>query len=439
MSQTDTGASRVRLRDAYRFFMPLMLTAELTMVSHAIVAGFLARMDNPAPILAAYSIAFFFHSTMGSPLWACQMVSVSYIRDRASVRRMLAFSAQVMCAVGWVWLALGLTPLGDRVFGDAFGLRPEVVRDARLCTTLLFLMLPLVAVRSVMYATMMRARRTLLVSYGTVVRLIALGAALPLLSLWLDGAVVGAAAIICCISVETTYSVLFAWPIYRRFEPRSRPLPRYREIWVFAWPIMVMHAAEQGVNFLVSLFLGRLPRPELALAAYGVVDSILKVLLSPLRNLTLTLQALAQTRTDLYVIGVFCVQITLIFAAVLALAFIPAVNDFALRGAMGLTDEIADYAGLALGIGVPLALMMGLAATTRGLLITCRSTAVLALSSGLRLVAVAAVGGLGVAVAADNGAALGLFALTAAFGVEGAILLVKTLQLKRRGKLNPGG
>ena len=43
----------VSLRDAYKFYMPLIFMAELHMLSHAVIAAFLARMQNPEPVLAA--------------------------------------------------------------------------------------------------------------------------------------------------------------------------------------------------------------------------------------------------------------------------------------------------------------------------------------------------------------------------------------------------
>ena len=49
----------VTLRDAYRFFLPLMFMAELMFISHAAISAFLARMADPEPILAAYSMSFY--------------------------------------------------------------------------------------------------------------------------------------------------------------------------------------------------------------------------------------------------------------------------------------------------------------------------------------------------------------------------------------------
>lgn len=444
-STTNSGTARspasaptpVRLRDAYRFFTPLMLMAELTMFSHAIVAGFLARMPDPAPVLAAYSIAFFFHSMTGSPVWACQMVSLSFMRCRRTALRMLIFTSQVIASVGWIWLLLGLTPVGEWFFGTLVGLGPKVVESARDCVLVMSLMLPLVAIRMLMYAILMRARRTPLVAYGTIVRLVSLAPALYVCDALFEGALVGATAIIACITMEMIYAVAIAMRYYRRLPATSDVRADYKEVWLFAWPVMVMHTAEHGVSFLVSLFLGRLPRPEIALAVFGVVDSALKVLLSPLRNLTITVQSLAQSRADFVVLARFCLHIGLIFAALMALFFIPAVNAWTLMSAMGLSAELAAYAGYALGIGVALAISTAAAAAARGFLISSKETRVLALSSGLRLMAVVLVGAGAVYIDAANGAAAGLWALTAAFATEAAVLFLRVQRMRRAGTLGP--
>ena len=438
-NQRDSGESppSVRLRDAYRFFTPLMLMAELTMFSHAIVAGFLARFPDPTPVLAAYSIAFFFHSMMGSPVWACQMVSLSFMRCRRTARRMFFFCWQVIAAIGWVWLVLGLTSVGDWFFGSVMGLGPEIVESAKLCILVMILMLPLVAIRMLMYAILMRARRTILVTYGTVVRVLSLFPALYICDTLMDGAVVGATAIIVCIALEMLYALVAAWPFYRRLPATSDVRAEYKEVWIFAWPVMIMHTAEHGVSFLVSLFLGRLPNPETALAVFGVVDSALKVLLSPLRNLTVTVQSLAHEHTDYAVLAKFCLQIGVAFATVLALFFVPAINDWTLMAAMGLSAQLADYAGYALGIGVALALSTAAAAAARGFLISSAETRILALSSAMRLIAVALVGTTAVQLGAGNGAAVGLWALTAAFATEAAVLLYRVRNMRKAGTLRP--
>ena len=118
------------------------------MISHAVISAFLARMPDPEPILAAYSISFYFHATLGSPIWACQFVAVSYIRDRASMRRLLWFSLQVAAVVTLALFTVGLTPVGSWLFRTLFGAGPEVADAAQRCT-LIFSFVMLFAVGAI--------------------------------------------------------------------------------------------------------------------------------------------------------------------------------------------------------------------------------------------------------------------------------------------------
>ena len=129
----DEGGKPATLGSAYRFFLPLIFMAELHMLSHAVISAFLARMDDPEPILAAYSMAFYLHATLGSPVWACQFVAISYIRDKASMRRLLLFSTQTFAIVAWFWVLVALTPFGLYFFDALFGASPDIAREAQLC------------------------------------------------------------------------------------------------------------------------------------------------------------------------------------------------------------------------------------------------------------------------------------------------------------------
>ena len=65
-------------------------------------------------------------------------------------------------------------------------------------------------------------------------------------------------------------------------------------------------------------------------------------------------------------------------------------------------------------------------------------TRILALSSAMRLTAVALVGAGAVQLGASNGAAAGLWALTAAFATEAAVLLYRVRNMHKAGALRPG-
>lgn len=421
---------RASLGDAFRFFLPLMLMAELMMISHAVISAFLARMADPEPILAAYSIAFYFHATLGSPVWACQFVAVSYIRDRASMQRLLLFSLQVAAGVSLVMLAVGLTPAGDWLFRTLFGAGPDVARAARRCTLVFNFVVAFAVVRSLVYGLFMVERKTIFVTLGTVVRLVGLAIILAGLTRFFEGAVVGALALVGCIAVETLFGLFIARRFFRRLPPGSRP-PTYRELWKFSWPIMTMQAAESGVVFTVNLFLGRVARPELALAAFGLLDSLMRVLLSPLRNVIQTVQALVRFRRDVRVIVTFAAIVGGGFTAMMFLFHLDRVRGWTLEDVMGLPPHMADYVAPALAFGFLLALAMAAAALARGLLIAAKRTGAIAVASGVRLVTVGAVGAAALLLGVENGAVIGMTALIGAFLAESVVLLVRLLWIDR--------
>ena len=132
-SSTKNTKPPATIGGAYRFFTPLIFMAELHMLSHAVISAFLARMPDPEPILAAYSMAFYLHATLGSPVWAVQFVAISYIRDKASMRTLLIFSTQTFALIGWLWALIALTPFGIGFFEMLFGASEAVAREAQRC------------------------------------------------------------------------------------------------------------------------------------------------------------------------------------------------------------------------------------------------------------------------------------------------------------------
>ena len=291
-------------------------------------------MADPEPVLAAYSISFYFHATLGSPIWACQFVAVSYIKDRASMQRLLLFSLQVAAAVSLILLIVGLTPAGDWLFRTLFGASPEVAHAAQRCTLIFTFAMLFAVVRSLVYGLFMVERKTIYVTLGTVVRLVGLAAVLAGLTRFLEGAEVGAIALVACIGIETAFGVIVARPFFRRLPTGGDP-PSYRELWKFSWPIMIMQTAESGVIFTINLFLGRLARPELALAAFGLLDSLMRVIVSPPRNVIQTVQTLVRFRRDVRVIVTFAVIVGAGFAGMMLLFHVERVRTWVLEGVMG--------------------------------------------------------------------------------------------------------
>ena len=421
-SEHDNQRPTVTIKESYRFFTPLIFMAELHMLSHAIISAFLARMPNSEPILAAYSIAFYLHATLGSPVWACQFVAISFLKDRASTIRLLIFSSQTFLLVAWFWALIGLTPVGITFFVEVFGTSTDVAKEAQLCILISTLIVPCVFFRSIAYALLMLNRRTTLVTLGTLIRLFGLFAILFILQGQTTGATVGMIALTGCIAIESVYATLAALKYYLQLPSKKGVLPRYRELWRFGWPVIIMQTAESGIAFTISFFLGRLPQPELAIAAFGVLDAMIRVLLGPLRNLTQAVQTLTKNEADTKVIGTFTIHLGIIFSVIMLMFHIDTVRNYVLKNIMGLSSPLASYVTPALLLTPILALSMTTAAFTRGQLLASRKTTAIALASVIRIVSVCLVGVGALVFYNANGAVVGILALITAFSSETIIL-----------------
>jgi progressive ankylosis protein len=412
----------VTLPLAYRFFVPLIVMTAFTMGSSSIIHAALARLPQPKLSLAAFSVAMSYHGALGGPVWTTPYIALSVVRDRRSLRSLLRFEALLCALLGLVDLAVAFTPLGQWLYGTLLGASEEVVRQARWCTIILWWEMPLIAVRSVAMSLVMLDRRTHAIPVATTVRVVALLGFLALLPLWLEGAVVGATAFIGCVSIETALMARIAWPAYRALPAGAAPPPGLRALWRFGWPLMTSQAAEFGVPLVINFFLGRVERADLALAAFGVMNGLVRVLLAPLRNLTHVAQTFAHSPGERRVVLRFSWQVIGLFSAGVLLLFYTPVSGWMLSDLLALTAELADYIAPAMRVTLLIGAFWGLSSLFRGLITNTLRTAPIALASALRFAVVIAVGIASLHVIEGNGAVFAMLALTAAFAAETVLL-----------------
>lgn len=412
----------ITMADAALFFFPLIFMTGLNMISKSVIHAFLARLTTPELTLAAFSISFAFYFTLTASTEVNTLLSISYLRDRRSIVYLLGFFC---CIVGPPWAVtqvVAWTPAGSWVFGTVFGVDPAVVAEAQRATFFFSLSAPILMFRAIAFALIMVNRRTIWITLSTFLRLLSLGISLLLLPLVLDGAAAGAAALVTCMAVETS----FAWWASRGFR-RALPTdvgerPRYREMWRFAWPLMISQSMELGLVMTINIFLGRLARAELALASFGVVQGLANVLISPLRNLVQSAQTLTRTRQDVRLMLRFTTWLVLGFTGVIAGLFLTPLRHVVLSDVMGLRGELLAYATPALMMSCIVAVFWGYAALFRGLLAGARRTKTVAVSALTRLVVVVAVGSSTLYLAHVNGAVVGIVAWASAFAAESLVL-----------------
>ena len=424
-SAAATGVAPVTVRAAWRFFAPLIFMTELNAISKSVIHAFLARLPDATTSLAGFNIAFTAYYACGSATEVSYLVTISWLRDRRSILPLLRFFCLITAGPVALALVVAFTAAGDWLYGSLFGASPAAVREAKLATFVFSLSAPFLIARAFTFGVLMINRRTMLISWSTLARLASLGGSLVLLPRFVSGATAGAAALVTCMAVETVVSGLFAARYFRALPVVAGPAPRIRELWRFAWPLMLNSSAEMGTVFVISIFLGRLLDPDLALAAFGVVHGLTGLMMSPMRNLLHTAQTLARTAADRAALRRFAVQVVVVFALIAVGLFDTPVSHVVLGRLMGLSPELEAACAPAMRFAFTMAAAWGFSALLRGFLAGARRTGSLALTGAGRLVVAALVGSLAFAAADLDGALLGLAAWFAGYGAEAAYLALR--------------
>lgn len=426
------------VRTAVLFFVPLILTTELHQLSHSLVHAFLARLGDPTTTLAAFSVAFAFNTTFSGIISVATQAGMSYISDKHSFWRIARFYFFIALVPFFLIEVVALTSLGDWVFGKMMGASPEVTRLAKATSAVMGLWIFPNQIRNLATALCMMRRRTMLISHSTIVRLVSQALMLMVLPFWMEGAVAGAASLIGCMTVEAIYMVWVSRQFYAELPARGGEQASYRQMWHFSWPLMITQITENGVTFVINFFLGRLANPDLALAAFGVVNALNSLVASPLRNLVQTAQALVLNRADMRVMLKFAHRLAILYAVLVLGLFYTPMRDVILTGVMGLPAKLSSYAAPGVQMLLLVVIVWGYSSLFRGLLSAMRKTQVIAGSALIRLLVVIAVGSVTLFAPNLNGTAVGVAAVGCAFLAEVLILGWRiTFYSRTKGPLFP--
>ena len=422
----------VTLGSAYRFFVPLIFMTELNMISKSVINAALARSPDQHITLAAFHVAFTLYFALSSSTEVCAVLALGYLKTKRALGRLVRFML-VIVAVPWLLAqAIAFTALGDWAFGGMFGTSDAVVAQAKSAIFLLSLSAPVLITRSVCFGLILMHQRTIFITCATLVRLASLGVSLILLPKFLEGAAVGAAALVICMVLETAVALAFAQGIFRALptgtEPDAETPPSFRQQWRFSWPLMMNTSAEMGVATVISIFLGLSANPDLALAAFNIIYGLVSLLMSPVRNLVATAQTLVKTIGDRRPVFVFTLHLVGFFGLLGFVLFHSPLERFVLVDAMGLKAELRNYCLPALKLAFLMSAAWAYSALFRGLLAGVQNTTMLA-ASGISRVGVAALISSAMLIFVQaNGAVIGLIGWMAGYGAEAGLL---ALQLRR--------
>jgi progressive ankylosis protein len=412
------------------FWLPLSAQWVMMALEGPFLAAVIARLVDPTFNLAAYGVAYAFGILVEAPVIMLMSASTALVAGAASYRRLRNFAHALNAFSTALLLLILIPPVFTAVMDTGLALPPEV---SELIRGALWILIPwpaAIGYRRFLHGILIRAGRTRLVMYGTVLRLVVMGGtALVLAASSLPGAWVGAAALTAGVVAEAVAARLMAAASIRELlaggglskveatpaDPESlREIGAgseqvvgleqttlaeeesdssswgYREIARFYYPLALTSFIGLAVQPLLTFFMGRAPSPVESLAVFPVVHSLTFLF----RALGLSFQEAA-----IALLGRRCEHAAALtrFAVVLAIAssialavvaFTPLANLW-FETVSGLEPELAALALTPTRIAVLLPALSVLLSLQRAILVQGRTTPPITTATILEVVGIA--------------------------------------------------
>lgn len=415
-SDDGSRAGTLPQREILFFWLPLAATWILMASEGPFLAAVIARLPEATYNLAAHGVAFALAVLVESPVIMLMSAATALVRDEQSFTKLRRFG-WMLNGLGTGLLLLALAPpVYGWVTGSLMSLPPEV---AELTYGALWFYLPwpaAIGYRRFLQGVLVRAGRTRLVAYGTVVRLVAMVASALAGYFLLDipGAWVGGLALSTAVSAEAVAARVMAAGTIREIRAGawaggSEPLG-YREILSFYYPLALTSLIGLSVQPMLTFFMGNSVRPVESLAVFPVVHALGFFF----RSMGLAYQdaAIALMGDRLERLGEvrrFAGTLGLATSAALALVAFTPLSHVWFVTISGLTPELAAFALTPAALIVPLPGLSVLLSFQRATLVQTRRTRPITIASAVEVTTIA----LGFVAL---GWGVGLVGATAAFG-----------------------
>jgi hypothetical protein len=373
---------RLTTREIAFFFFPLVLNVQLMSISHTVINGALARLDDYITALAGMSVALVVHLFIASPSYQNHTITIAMVRGRKSMFGVLIFIGLVATYVAAMLSLIAFTPLGDFVLVRLLGTPPEIVVEAKKALYILALLPFFTGIRGFCQGLIIRARRTSLVSFATGVRVAALVIFLSIGHKYFHGAQFGAFALVSCVVTETLVIIWLAWKTHIPFMPGENEKTT-REILRYSFPLSYSSCLQQTIPLLISSIIGRLSDGALALAAFGVIRGFLFLLAGPMRNLQQAYLTLVKTADDSRTLLHFCFMLAAGLGVLVLLTAGP-LNQLILGQLLGVKNDLRTYLQWPLAVCSVFPVFYGLTNLLRGWFAGADQTAQLGRSTLLK-------------------------------------------------------
>lgn len=416
---------QLRYREIFFLWLPLALSGEMMSIAGPVVQAGISRLPEPTVNLAAFGFVMSIAVLVEGPIIMLITASVALVRDRDSYLLLRRFATHLCLLVTGVGLLLYFTPLYDLLFLRAMAIPPEIVQAARPALQVLLLWPLAIAVRRFFQGILIWQGKSMLVTYGTVCRLVTLvvivvvGVAVGSIS----GALVGALAMAISVTVEMLAIAWWARPIVRekvmpvRANPTGDPAMSYSGLFRFYWPLAGTDIMRILARPAATTSIARMPNPTLSLAAWPVARGLAQLLSSMVTSFQEVTLARISDEDSKRRLAIFALVTGAVLSGLLALVSFTGVTSLYFGSLMAVPADVQALAIPATRILVAMPLLFATRNFLRGVMIWQRWTGAVQLAMFINLATLAAFLVLGVYFGGSMGA------IVAAWATMGAQLL----------------
>ncbi|MFC2171856.1 hypothetical protein ACFLU6_04410 [Acidobacteriota bacterium] len=412
---------QLTIRQILKFYLPLVLTAQMMTLSAPIINTGLGRSDDPKLAIAAYAVGFILSLFLHSPLFVTQQVTTALSKNRRNFLAIARFFLTGSVILSILDTVVAQTLLGDIIFVDLIGATPRISVEAKIVVQILAPIPVLIAVRGIFQALAIQRKRTILVTASTFSRLLILITAMLIgvFVFHLRGASAGAVALSLGILVETIAIVLqcrrYIPPALSKEEPENpnNNLTQGR-ILRFAIPPMLNTLTWTLQRSLINAIISRTGEPVLALAGFGLVHPLLLLTASPMWALHPTSLVMPVTLRDVKKLRCFVLILATCLSLIILIVSVAA-GYAILDRVYAATEELLLFTLPALFLIFPEPVFLGLRAFSIGLILKSGKTRIMAVAAANKILSIAVFGTIALAVGwPKNGAVLGVLLMLVA-------------------------
>lgn len=410
------GVQELRTGAVARTWWPLAMSWLLMGAEQPALAAVMARLAEPELNLAAFGgIVFPIALLVEAPVIMLLAASTALARDRRSFEKLARFGLRLALALTLVHAAIAFTPLYDLCVVPLLGPDPRTVEPGRLGLQLMTLWTFAIADRRLRQGVLIRFGHARAVGLGTLVRLIATGAALGAGALLgLPGIAVASGALAVGVLVEMAFARWAAAPLLAGAlagAPSSQELTTRRMLHFYVplalTPLIVLAAQPIG-----AAAINRMPLGLASLAVWPVLNGL--VFLARTAGMAyneVVVRHAAEPGARPVLVRFGWILALCSSGALLLIAATP-LSDLWLAGVSGLPPELARLAHGALWLGLLLPATTVAHSLYTGHLVAAHRTRGVTESVGVFLAVSSALLLAGVLAQRFDGASVALFAFS---------------------------